>query len=278
MNKRRIGLYALLSVALCFAVTEPALAQSANAELINELNGKLLYVAIPISLLVEVILIYTVWRFAGNDDPKPTRENRRLEITWTVATAIILLFVGIAAFTILGSGYIAQVPDNAGSAQAQQQIQPQVSSNKPGATAPTEPDAVQIEVIAYQWGWEFRYPAANANSSSELALPTNTEVYFHITSRDVIHAVHVPTLGLKQDAIPGQYNTIKTNVSEAGTYQLYCAEYCGSGHSRMLANVTAMPQGQYQQWLDEQSQSGSNSSSGGNSSAMAAPAPVARPS
>lgn len=279
MKRTRIGFCAVLSVALFLLATEPVLAQSVNIELIDELNAKLLYVAIPITLLVEVILIYTVWKFAGNDDPKATRENRRLEITWTVATAIILLFVGLAAFTILGNPYIALVPDSASASgaqpQAQQQLQPSVTQpNKTGAVAPESPDAVEVEIQSFQWGWEFIYPEAGVNSSSELVIPANTEVYLHITSRDVIHAVHVPELGLKQDAIPGQYNTIKTNATEPGSYQLYCAEFCGSGHSRMLANMTVMPQDEYQQWLNEQG-SGGNSSSGGNASAnSSAMAPV----
>ena len=271
MKKTRLGRYALLVVGLVLAATEPVLAQSVNADLIYELNAKLLYVAIPITLLVQVILVYTVWRFRNNDDPQPTRENRRLEITWTVATAIILLFVGIASYTVLGNPAIALTPDeNQAQPQAQQEIQPAVTyPNRSGATAPESQDAVQIEIDAYQWGWEFIYPEAGVNSSSELVIPANKSVYLHITSRDVIHAVHVPTLGLKQDAIPGQYNTIKTNATESGSYQLYCAEFCGSGHSKMLANMTVMPQGEYQSWLDEQKSGGSNGSESANSSALA---------
>lgn len=273
MKKTRLGRYALLVVGLVLAATEPVLAQSVNADLIYELNSKLLYVAIPITLLVQVILVYAVWRFRNNDDPQPTRENRRLEITWTVATAIILLFVGIASYTVLGNPAIALVPDAAEGAQpqAQQEIQPSVTHpNRSGAIAPDSKQAVEIEVQAYQWGWEFIYPDAGVNSSSQLTIPANKSVYLHITSRDVIHAVHVPTLGLKQDAIPGQYNTIKTNATKPGTYQLYCAEFCGSGHSKMLANMTVMSQGNYQSWLNEQkSGSGSNSSGSANSSSLA---------
>jgi cytochrome c oxidase subunit 2 len=273
MIKTRLGRYALLAVGLVLAATEPVLAQSVNADLIYELNSKLLYVAIPITLLVQVILVYAVWRFRNNDDPQPTRENRRLEITWTVATAIILLFVGIASYTVLGNPAIALVPDAAEGAQpqAQQEIQPSVTHpNRSGAIAPDSKQAVEIEVQAYQWGWEFIYPDAGVNSSSQLTIPANKSVYLHITSRDVIHAVHVPTLGLKQDAIPGQYNTIKTNATKPGTYQLYCAEFCGSGHSKMLANMTVMSQDNYQSWLNEQkSGSGSNSSGSANSSSLA---------
>ena len=275
--KRNRAVCALLSVAFLLAATEPVLAQSINAELISELNLKLLYVAIPITLLVQVILIYTVWRFRNNDDPQPTRENRRLEITWTIATAIILLFVGVAAYVVLGNPAIALTPDSAEGAQpqAQQELEPSVThSNRSGATAPESRQTVEIEIQSYQWGWEFIYPEAGVNSSTQLALPANRSVYLHITSRDVIHAVHVPTLGLKQDAIPGQYNTIKTNATEPGTYQLYCAEFCGAGHSSMLANVTVMPQDEYQQWLSQQQQSSGNSSSESTSNNSSAIAPV----
>ncbi|EMA51428.1 cytochrome c oxidase subunit II [Halococcus thailandensis] len=274
MTKTRLGRYALLVVGVVLAATEPVLAQSVNADLIYGLNAKLLYVAIPITLLVQIILVYAVWKFRNNDDPQPTRENRRLEITWTVATAIILLFVGVASYTVLGSPAIALTADeNQAQPQAQQQIQPSVTHpNRSGATAPDSKQAVEIEIDAFQWGWEFIYPDAGVNSSTELAVPANKSVYLHITSRDVIHAVHVPALGLKQDAIPGEYNTIMTNATEPGTYQLYCAEFCGSGHSKMLANMTVMPQDEYQSWLDEQkSGSGSNESAGGsaNSSSLA---------
>ncbi|EMA45950.1 cytochrome c oxidase subunit II [Halococcus morrhuae DSM 1307] len=277
MTKTRLGRYALLVVGAVLAATEPVLAQSVNADLIYGLNAKLLYVAIPITLLVQVILVYAVWKFRNNDDPQPTRENRRLEITWTIATAIILLFVGVASYTVLGNPAIALTADeNQAQPQAQQEIQPSVTHpNRSGATAPDSKQAVEIEVDAFQWGWEFIYPDAGVNSSTELAIPANKSVYLHITSRDVIHAVHVPSLGLKQDAIPGQYNTIMTNATEPGTYQLYCAEFCGSGHSKMLANMTVMPQGEYQSWLDEQESSSGSSESAGDSANSSSLAPVA---
>ena len=269
MKRTRFGLFGLLVVALLSVAVEPALAQSINERMITNLNQSLLYVAIPITVLVEAILIYTVVKYRNNDDPQPTRENRRLEITWTITTAIILLFVGLASFVVLANPYISLVPDAAAGSQsqAQQQVGADVMMNQSGATAPTEGDAVEVEVVAFQWGWTFHYPEAGVNSSSTLAIPNGTDVYFHVTSTDVIHAVHAPELGLKQDAIPGQYNTIKTNATEPGSYQLYCAEFCGSGHSGMLANMTVMPQDEYQGWLDEQESSGGNASADGNASA-----------
>jgi cytochrome c oxidase subunit 2 len=270
MNRRStgVGFLAFLGLALAFAV-EPVAAQSITENLISELNQKLLYVALPITLFVEGILVYTVWRYRGNDDPTPTEENRRLEITWTIATAIILLFVGVAAYQVMGSPFVSLTTGPSVGAGASGFADPGGGEAQPmnfsenyteGAIAPTEENAVQIEVVAYQWGWEFHYPNGKV-SRTTLAVPTDRPVYLHITSRDVIHAVHAPTLGLKQDAIPGQYNTLKTQVTESGEYQLYCAEFCGSGHSGMLATINATSDQQYEQWLNE----GGNSSGSGNS-------------
>jgi len=240
----------LAGVTLLALAVEPAAAQSSvNEELINGLNNKLIYAAVPITVLVEGILIYTVWKFrAGNqDEASPTQENRRLEITWTVATAVILLFVGFASYQVLASPYIggeAPSPETAGEAQ--------VSEDYSGATAPSEPDALEVEVTAYKYGWEFHYPEANVTSTGTLVLPTDRPVYFHVTSEDWLHAFHVPDLGWKQDAFPGQYNTIKGQAYEEGEYQLYCAEYCGVGHSNMLGTVEVVSQSEFQDWLDEQ--------------------------
>ena len=103
MKRTRLGLFGLLVVALLSVAVEPVAAQSINERMITNLNQSLLYVAIPITVLVEAILIYTVVKYRNNDDPQPTRENRRLEITWTITTAIILLFVGLASFVVLAN-------------------------------------------------------------------------------------------------------------------------------------------------------------------------------
>jgi cytochrome c oxidase subunit 2 len=250
MKRHRFGLVALFGAIALAALTQPALAQpsaSETVELIWDLNMNLLYVAIPITVLVEGILIYTVWRFSKNDEPLPTMENRRLEITWTVATAVILLFVGVASYQVLAEPMVT--------AQSTQQLD-------------TEQEPVEVEVVAQRYGWTFNYNGTAANASQAydaeenrlsnrgtLVIPANRTVKLSVTSKDWLHAVHVPALGLKQDAMPGQHNTIQTRVTETGTYQLYCAEYCGSGHSQMLGEVRVLPQDEYQDWVDEQQSS-----------------------
>jgi cytochrome c oxidase subunit 2 len=232
MRKTRSALVSLLSVVAVVLLADPVAAQtSASAELINGLNGELLYIAIPITILVEVILIYTVVKFRNNDDPSPTKENRRLEITWTIATAIILLFVGVSSYGVLANDnvtYQPQVEDAAG-------------------------DPVVVEAEAFQWGWEMSYPEeGNITTGTEIVIPEDRPVHIRVTSRDVIHGFHVPELALKKDAMPGQVNTIKTVPYEQGTYQGYCTEYCGVSHSQMYFTVEVVSEEEYQQWLDEQ--------------------------
>lgn len=259
-------------VALLLAAVAPAAAQSSlNEELIQGLNLKLLYVAIPITVLVEVILVYTVVRYKDNEDPSPTRENRRLEITWTVATAFILLFVGFAAYQVLGVTAIGGVT----AASVENPQEPATTHDYEGAVGPpqSEQNAVQVEVVASKYSWTFNYPnetvqgndSKYVSSTGTLVIPADRPVYLHVTSTDWLHSFHVPQLSLKQDAFPHQYNTISTVAYEKGSYQLYCAEYCGVGHSTMLGQVDVVSNQKYQQWLDEQK--ASMKGSGGNATA-----------
>ena len=265
MDPKRAAARGFVGLAFLALLAEPVAAQSSlNEQLIRGLNEKLLYVAIPISVLVEAILIYTVVKFRASnvDEPKPTRENRRLEITWTVATAIILLFVGVFVAEVLGVQAIGGV-----TAASNPDAQPAaVTQSFEGAVGPSpaESDAVEIEVVAQKYFWEYHYPEANVSglstSDEPLYIPKNRTVYIHVTSTDWLHAFHVPDLGLKQDAFPGQYNTIQTVAYEEGTYQLYCAEYCGVGHSQMLGKVTVVSNEEYQQYLEQKQQSKNESS------------------
>ena len=84
-----------------------------------------------------------------------------------------------------------------------------------------------------------------------LVLPTNTKIRFVITADDVIHAWWVPSLGWKQDAIPGIVNEAWTNILEPGVYRGQCAELCGKDHGFMPIVVKAVPRAEFEQWLAE---------------------------
>ena len=252
MNAKRFALASLLSAALLALFADPVAAQSTSADLINELNIKLLYIALPITLLVEIILVYAVLRFKDNDEPKPTKENRRLEITWTVATAFILLFVGVASYGVMAD--------------------PAVTFGAGGEEVAPEDDDVLVQAEAFQWGWTMTYPeqeitAPQGENGPNIVVPEGQDLYIGVTSQDVIHGFHVPQLGLKMDAFPDQVQYIKTTPQETGTYQGYCSEYCGLAHSQMYFSVEVVDQDTYDQWLADQTEAQSEGEAGGDGAA-----------
>jgi cytochrome c oxidase subunit 2 len=216
----------------------PAAAQSVNRAAIDELNAQLLYVALPLTLFVELTLFYAIYRFRNNDDPQPTVDDPALEITWTAATGAILVFVGVSGFFVMANPYIT-----------------------PAAADAPEPESdMEIEVLAYQWGWEFSYPDSDVTTRDTLVIPRNTDVRLTLSSTDVIHSIYIPELGVKQDVFPAQESVARTNATATGSYRLYCAELCGSGHSRMHGTVVVMNQSEYDDWLARQ-QAGNESAS-----------------
>ncbi|WP_459192555.1 cytochrome c oxidase subunit II [Halosimplex sp. J119] len=251
MKGKRVALLALFAAALAVVAIEPAAAQSGadstTEELIWNLNNQLLYIAVPITVLVEAILFYTVWKFRNNESPLPTKENRRLEITWTVATAVILLFVGVASYQVLAEPYVTAASEDTGV-----------------DTVANEEEILEVQVTAQKYNWQFNYPGQEVSNANTLVLPADRPVRLNITSKDWLHAFHVPGLGLKSDAFPGQSNYIFTKPTDTGEYQLYCAEYCGAGHSEMLGTVEVRSQDEFQSWLADNSESGG---SGGNETA-----------
>jgi cytochrome c oxidase subunit 2 len=206
---KAMPLLAILVLGAESAGAQTASGTSTTEELIFGLNTELLIVAIPITVLTEGILIYTVWRFSRADEAKETKENRRLEITWTVATAIVLLFVGLSAYTVLG--------------------QPAVTSQ--AGEEPGEGDT-EIHVEGQTWAWNVHYDDYNVTTTNTIYMQEGQKTYINVTGDEWLHALHVPALGLKQDAVPGEHHTIQTTPLESGTYQGYCAEYCGSGGRR----------------------------------------------
>lgn len=237
----RAVLVATLGLFSIAAVPGVAVASSVTDQLIRNLNQQLLYLAVPIAVLVEVILIYTIWRFRANGDnddgPRPTRENRQLEITWTIATAIVLLFVGTASFHALAHPSVSTILDDPQSEQGP-------------AEAPE--DAIEVNVVTERWEYTYEYPDENVTTGEALVLPENQSVYIYITSTDVVHSFHVPELGLKQDAIPGERHLLRTELTGQGEYRVYCAELCGRGHAEMLSSVEVVSEDEYESWLDEQ--------------------------
>lgn len=113
-------------------------------------------------------------------------------------------------------------------------------------TAPK--DSVEIFVEGQKWSWLFQYKNGR-QSTNELVVPLGQPIKLVMTSKDVIHSFFVPAFRVKQDVVPGRYSSIWFEATKEGEYYVFCAEFCGDGHSSMTAKVKVVPYEIYANWL-----------------------------
>jgi len=117
-------------------------------------------------------------------------------------------------------------------------------------------DALKIKVTAQKWFWSFDYTKSGAKSLNELVVPVGKPVELTMSSTDVIHSFYVPGFRIKMDVLPNRYTVTWFEATNAGVYDLFCAEYCGTGHSEMIGKVRAVGEREFSQWLEASSSSG----------------------
>ena len=149
------------------------------------------------------------------------------------------------------------------------------------------PDALQVNVSAFQFGWDFRYPGADGKlgavevakisnenkfgveesdeagkddfTSTELVIPFGRPVNIVLNSRDVIHSFYVPFFRLYQDAVPGRtISWVWFRVERPGNFELACSQLCGTGHYNMKAPIRVVSQDEYRQMVRRKSPGGSD--------------------
>src|SRR3954447_3587193 len=225
-----------LGIALGLTINWFPTVASSQAKKIDTLWDVLLIVSVPIFVLVVTVVLYSVWRFRmrpGQEhlDGPPLHGNTRLEIVWTAVPAMLLVMLCTYAYFVL---------DDVEDAKAQ---------------APMD-----VRVVGQQFAWTFFYKNPGGGkeiASPRLYLPANTEILFHVQTKDVLHDFWVPAFRLKIDAVPGiTTNFNATTTGKAGTYPVVCAELCGLGHAVMRQTATVMPAARYQAWLRKQAQGG----------------------
>jgi cytochrome c oxidase subunit 2 len=113
------------------------------------------------------------------------------------------------------------------------------------------PDAMDVYVMGKQWMWKFSYPDG-PSSVGVLRVPRGRPVRLLLTSRDVIHSFFVPEFRIKMDVLPGRYTQSWFEATHAGTFQVLCAEYCGTSHSMMRGQVVVMEPDEFDQWMEDQ--------------------------
>lgn len=173
-------------------------------------------------LLVEGMLIYFAIRYrrrkgAEEGATSEVRGNFILEVVWVLVPSLAVL-----AFFIYG--YV---------------VYRDVTTPLPGAS--------DINVVTGQFVYEFKYPDGRA-TMNELRIPAGRPVKLIMTSRDVIHGFFIPEYRIKQDVLPGRYTYLHLQPDLEGTFDIYCTQYCGVGHSTMRAKLIVMPPDAYAAW------------------------------
>lgn len=202
-------------------------AASTFAPQVDGIFWMLVAISGAIMLLVGALVLFFSFRYRrGTKAPRgavPERINRDVEIGWTAATFFAFVFV----FWFAAAAETTQFEVPA--------------------------DATEIHVVGKQWMWKIEH-ANGAREINALHVPIGVPVRLVMTSQDVIHSFFVPALRVKQDVLPGRYTETWFQPTRVGTYHLFCTEYCGTDHSRMIGGVTVMTPGDFARWTAAQPQ------------------------
>ena len=118
----------------------------------------------------------------------------------------------------------------------------------------TPTNAMNIYIVGKQWMWKAEHPGGQ-HEINALHVPIGRPVQLTMISQDVFHSFSIPDFRVKREVIPGRYSTVWFQATEAGTYHLFCTQYCGTAHSAMIGQIIAMSPDDYTKWT-QQSTSG----------------------
>lgn len=170
-------------------------------------------------IMIAMITFVIKFRKSKNQVPEDIRGNVTLEIIWTV----IPVFIAMSMFYFGHQSYLGlrKVPS----------------------------DAIQIKAKAMMFDWEFIYPSGG--SSDELTVPQGHNIHITLSSKDVIHSFYLPSFRVKIDAVPGMQTYAWFLADSIGEYDIFCAEYCGTGHADMSTKLNIVSEEDYQSFLSE---------------------------
>jgi len=171
-------------------------------------------------ILISIFLVYFAIRYRRRQENEETpyiTGSHVLETIWTIIPSILLIVIFVYGFVVY----------------------------KDMRTPPE--DSLEVTVIGRQWLWQFKYNNGKT-TLNELYIPEGRPIKLVMTSEDVLHSFFVPAFRVKQDLVGGMYTYLWFTPTKTGTYELYCTEYCGTGHSTMLGKVIVMSPQEYEKW------------------------------
>ena len=192
----------------------------------------IMWISVFFLVLIVGLLGWFMWAYRrrpGVEAERTTTHHTPLELTWTIIPTIlvvVIFYFGISSYID-----IRTPPENAN----------------------------EVQVVAFQWGWNFIYPEGLEDDSLHVVKDEPTRLVMR--SKDVIHSLYVPAFRMKMDIVPGRYSKMWFTPTLEGSHHLVCAEYCGTGHSTgMRSQVVVESRESYQQWIKETQKKKSNMS------------------
>ncbi|NCT40197.1 MAG: cytochrome c oxidase subunit II [Alphaproteobacteria bacterium] len=216
-------------------------AASPLAERIHNFHDMMLWIIISIALFVLVLLIWVIIRYnhKANPEPRQFTHNVLIEVIWTLAPIVILIFIAIPSFQLLYYNDRTETPE------------------------------MTLKIVGYQWYWQYKYPDHGditfdsymiaekditegqtrlLSTDAQVVLPVDTDIQLLISAADVLHSWTVPAFGVKMDAIPGRWNEAWVRINEPGVYYGQCSELCGKDHAYMPIEIKAVSKEDYKTW------------------------------
>jgi cytochrome c oxidase subunit 2 len=176
-------------------------------------------VTIIMTIVIFAAVIFFAYKYRRTVHPVPTQieGSTRLELTWSIIPFIVMLIMFAWGAQLY---YAAQNPPK---------------------------DAMEVFVTGKQWMWKIQYPNGG-REINELHVPVNQPVKLTMASEDVIHSFSIPAFRVRHDVVPGHYDSLWFTATKPGRYHLFCTEYCGLWHSKMIGWVTVMEEREYANW------------------------------
>lgn len=230
---RRLASYALVAAFLVAAVScnesHPNTTLVPRSDLGREIDflwDRMLLLGTIVFILVEAVLVYVMFKYRHRENqPKPpqTHGSTKLEITWTLIPAVILVFIAVPTVRTI---FITQ--------------------------AQAAPGSMNIDVTGHQWWWEFKYAEYGVTTANEIYIPAGRTVNFRLRSADVLHSFWTPQLGGKRDVITNRTNSLwytPDSSTASMVWNGFCVEYCGASHANMRFRVFTVTQQEFDSWV-----------------------------
>jgi cytochrome c oxidase subunit 2 len=193
---------------------------STGAAEVDDLYMFCYWFSVLFTAAITAVMLYCIVKFRRSKGAKaePVGHNLVLELVWTVIPIFFVVWLFHWGFKVYVHNAIAQE------------------------------SSMEIRVRGKKWLWEFEYPNGN-RENGVIRIPLNRPVKFVLSSEDVLHSFFVPGARMKKDAVPGMYSNISFTPTTLGDMQVFCAEYCGTSHSGMLATIKVVTPEEFDEYM-----------------------------